>query len=574
MAEQRPITLDNLRQALAQPNTAIRKRALAIIYNEVKVEAAGLLEEYLGRETDTGLQALAIKVLEKLKSFNESAGQVPTDRLVLLLQNPDPGARLLGLRAIATRRAPELAKIVARYCSEDSSAESQALVAQILRNNPTPGATPLLIKLVASETEKIRQDAIEGILNIITQCLFPEVLKTLLDPSSALKMRAYQLISNISRMNLLEALGAMLDSTEPETNRLGGKLLPSFLNPDLIPLLTKHAAHRDAETAALCKRTLLLLAQKGHFEAVQLLEKLATEENEARASAAPNHQTPQPAAPPSGLGSLKQGTTGKDTVGKIQKLITGFPEFMQTPLQGISNAEGAPQIILRLKELYGRVRDMLAGPLITTFFIRSRRSQALDRVAFRALQQGIVRTDLLALMKSLAPAFESSRDGGDLYPITIAFRSQNSFDDHLLESMQLLQDAFHALDSRTTDPAGFITPIIRGTEDMLAALDPIRANKLVVKCNDASGIKILDFVKTPAAQVDPRLLVNFDLPMNVPTLISGNSSSAVSFAPFLRFDPGARCLARHDPSEHDLWEYLMNLQILDAYLLFLKEKPV
>ena len=571
MAEQTPITLDKLRQALAQPNTAIRKRALAIIYNEVKVEAASLLEEYLGRETDTDLQALAIKVLEKLRSFSESAGHVPTERLVLLLQNPDPSARLLGLRAIATRRAPELAKIVARYCSEDPSAESQALVAQILRNNPTPGATPLLLKLVTNETENIRQDAIEGILNIITQCLYPEVLKTLLDPSSALKMRAYQLISNISRANLLEALEAMFDSIEPETNRLGGKLLPSFLNPDLIPLLKKHATHRDAETAALCKRALLLLAQKGHFEAVQLIEKLAVEGNGAKSSAVPSPS--QAAGTPPDSTHQKPGSTRKDTVGTIQKLIAGFPEFMQTPLHGISNSEGSPQIILRLKELYRRVRDMLAGPLITTFFIRSRRSQGLDRIAFRALQQGMARTDLLTLMKSLAPAFESSRDGGDLYPITIAYRSQNSFDDHFLESLQLLQDAFRSLDSRMTDPAGFVAPIIRGSEEMLAALDPIRANKLVVKCNDASGIKILDFVKSPAIQVDPRLLVNFDLPMNVPTLISGNSSSAVSLAPFLKFDPTVRCLARHDPSEHDLWEYLMSLQILDAYLLFLKEKP-
>lgn len=554
MSEQTSVPLEQLRQALAQPNTAIRKRALALIYNEAKVEAAPLLEEYLGRETDSNLQALTIKVLEKLKSFRECAGQVPTERLVPLLQSPDPQARLLGLRAAASRCDADLANMVIHHCSQDDSQEARELIAQILRTNPQPTAIPLLLNLVRSETEKVRQDAIEAMLHVITRHLYPEVLKTLLDPSPALKMRAYQLISRISRPNLLEALEAMLDASDPETNRFGGKLLPSFLNPDLIPLLSKHITHQDSEAAALCKRALILLAQKGHFEAAQLVEKLS-----ANGKPAADHRTPASSKQESSLRELKN-------------LLTRFPEFVQAPFQNLPPTADMSQTILRIKELFARVRAMIAGPLVTTYFVQGRRTQTFDRIAFRALQQGMARTDLPALIMALAPAFDAVPEEGDLYPITIAFRSKNTSGDPLSERLDFLQNTILALDSRSVDTAGFFASMVQGAEGLLKAFELILTNRLIVKCSDASGIKILDFMKTPVTPADAKLLVNFDLPLNVPTLINGTSSCALSLTPFLKFDAATHRVVLSEPGEHDLWEYLIKLQTLDAYLAFLKEK--
>ncbi|HOY68649.1 MAG TPA: HEAT repeat domain-containing protein [Candidatus Ozemobacteraceae bacterium] len=570
MADQ-TVTLEQLKQALAQPNAAIRKRALAIIFNDVKIEAAPLLEEYLGKESDPALQGLTIKVLEKLKAFRESAGQVPMERLTPLLQNPDPQARLLALRAIATRQAPQLAETVLRHCAGDTSPEARALVAKILRNNPHPAAAPLLLALAESDVESVRQDAIEGLLGLINQCLLPEILKTLLDPSPSLKMRAYQLISNISRANLIDSLGALLASPDPEKSRLGGKLLPSFMNPDLIPLLSRNAAHRDEETAALCRRTILLLAQKGHFEAVQLLEKLSREASAAKGAAATASQatakpTPAPAAapPPSLPGN---------TLAKLAGLFAGYPEFLQKPLQGMTPAESPAQVILRLKECYARIRDLLAGPLLTAYFTRGRRSAHLDRVAFRALQQRISQIDLLALLRSLAPAFDLTREG-ELYPISIASRSQNSFGDHIMESMRVLQDIFQTLDSQAGDPGKYTSKTIEFMEDLVSSLAPVKANKLAIKCGDTSGIKVFDFFQSPPAPIENRLLMNFDLPMHAPLLISGDSVTAMNLAPFLTYDSAARFITSNSPGEHEIWEYLINLGILDPFLLFIKEKPV
>ncbi|HOT28597.1 MAG TPA: hypothetical protein PLU72_10430 [Candidatus Ozemobacteraceae bacterium] len=557
MTDQPSVTLDQIRQALAQPNQAIWKRALALIHNEAKVEAGPILEEYLGREQDASLQALALKVLEKLKSFRECAGQVPTERLTPLLQNPDPQARLMGLRAAATRNDADLAKMVVRHCAGDVSPEARQLIAQILRTNPLPEGIPILLDLVSEESEKIREDAIEGILQVITRRLYPEVLKTLLDPSPALKMRAYQLISRISRQNLLEALESMLGDADPAISRLGGKLLPSFLNPDLISLLARHVDHRDAETAALCKRSLVLLAQKGHFEAAQLVEKFTARD--------------KPCASPAGASSQVSGTCA-DAIRGLKDLLIRFPFFLQAPFLDLPSNADISQTILRIRDLHSRIRTLIAGPLLTTYFGQGRRSQACDRIAFKALQQGTRNADLPALITGLAPAFDTIPDETDLYPIMIVVRSKTPPVFPLYERLVFFQKTIPAMNSGSADPSALFTSLVQGAVELLKSLEIMLPNRMVVKCSDAAGIRVLDFMKNPPVAVDPRLLVNFDLPLHDPTLISGNSSCAMSLSPFLKYAPETRILVANDPGEHDLWEYLMKLKILDSYLAYLKEK--
>ncbi|HEY9072023.1 MAG TPA: hypothetical protein VIV61_17315, partial [Candidatus Ozemobacteraceae bacterium] len=279
-----------------------------------------------------------------------------------------------------------------------------------------------------------------------------------------------------------------------------------------------------------------------------------------------------PAVAPASQPARPAALQGK-SADKLLRLLEGYPEFLCKPLQGMSAGEPPAQVLLRLKECYGRVRDLLAGPLLTAYFTRGRRSQNLDRVAFRALQQRIVRLDLLALVRSLASAFDLTREG-ELYPIAIASRSQNSFGDHIMESMRDLQDIFQALDSQSGDPRQYISKAIDFMEDLVTSLAPLRANKLAIKCGDSSGIRVFDFFLSPPAPIDSRLLVNFDLPMHAPLLISGDSVAAMNLSPFLAYDSASRSLRSHSPGEHEIWEYLINLGILDPFLLFLKEKPV
>ena len=289
MTDKKTVSLQKLREALQQPNNGIRKRALAIIFNDVRVEAIPVMEEYAGRETEPALQTLALKVLKKLREFQTASSNVPLDRLLELVQVPHSDSRLLALRAMAALRSDRIPPVLVPLANTDLSPEGVELISQILRNNPSTDSIPVFMKFIGHPSEKVRLNAIEGFLNIMYGCLFPQVLNALLDPSPPIKMRAYQLISNISRSNLLDTLSFMLESSAPELSRQAAKLLPSFLNPDLIPLLERHCDHPDGETSSFCRRTLVLLAQKGHLDAVNLLEELTRKE-----SADPNSAGPAP----------------------------------------------------------------------------------------------------------------------------------------------------------------------------------------------------------------------------------------------------------------------------------------
>ncbi|MBP7634397.1 hypothetical protein KBA41_09495, partial [Candidatus Ozemobacteraceae bacterium] len=380
---------------------------------------------------------------------------------------------------------------------------------------------------------------------------------TLLDPSPALKMRAYQLISRISRPNLLEALEAMLDDADPAISRLGGKLLPSFLNPDLISLLSRHADHPDAETAALCKRSLVLLAQKGHFEAAQLVEKFTARD--------------KPAVSPASSQSQVSGTC-TDAIRILKDMLIRFPAFLQSPFLDLPSNADIPQTLLRIRDLHSRIRTMIVGPLLTTYFGQGRRSQAFDKIAFKALQQGIASADLPALITSLAPAFDTIPDEMDLYPLMILVRSKNPPAYPLYERLAFFQKTIPAMNSGAADPSTLFASLSQGAIELLNSFEVLLPNKMVVKCSDSAGIRVLDFMKSPPVPVDARLLVNFDLPLHDPTLISGNSSCAMSLSPFLKYDQAARTIVANDLGEHDLWEYLTKLKILDSYLAFLKTK--
>ncbi|RCK78450.1 MAG: hypothetical protein OZSIB_1370 [Candidatus Ozemobacter sibiricus] len=418
MADAEKVSLDKLRQALQQPNNAIRKRALAIIFNEARIEALPLIEEYLGWETEPDLQGLALKVRRKLQDFQATCSQVPTEKLLALLQHSTTESRILALRGLVEHRSARLAELVCQVCGQETSPEVLTLVAKILRRNPSPGNIPVLLRLIEHPAEEIRQDALEGILSIIFGCLYPLVLKTLLDPSPQLKMRAYQLISNISRPNLLEALDFMFSCGDQAMSRLAGTLLPSFLGPDLLPILDRHLAHADADTAALCKRAVILLAQKGNSEAARLVARIQSE-NPAKAGAAgPGARPPGP----------------------FQEFLATYPRFLTEPLLVDFPLDDPSKILERLREVNARITDLLVFPFILSYFAVANRNPFLDRACFKVLRFGLAKTNPVNFLRTVAPAFPPPAGKDDLFPVVLADRLQNDFNDQTLERYAQLQN--------------------------------------------------------------------------------------------------------------------------------------
>ncbi len=546
------VPLEKLQQALSQPNNAIRKRALAIIFNEARVEAAPILEEYLGRETEPDLQALGFKVLKKLQEFKNLAGSVPTERLLELLQCNDLESRLLALRGLIDKRSSRIAQLVATNCTKETDPEALVLVSDILRRNPTPQTLPSLFHLAENPNEKVRQNVLEGFLNIIFGCLYPNVLKSLLDPSQQIKMRAYHLISNVSRANLLETLEFMLSAEEAPTRHLAGKLLPSFLAPDLLPILEKNIEHPDPETKAFCKRAVFILAQKGNFQASQLLEKASGK--------APRAETPETVS-----GSVQAET-------KEFQFAEGFPDFLCHPLREPLPSEGPASVINVLREVFRRVHELLGRAFICSYFSLGSRNPFMDRTCFRTIQQGIGKVDLANFLRVLSPALPDPDDPVDFFPLVLGSRLQNDFNDHFLDHIGSLQTKLRTLEEAPDGHANLLNPILLEMGNLFQTLGPLLKNRLVVKSTDSQTMRVLDHMAPSPKPVDPRLLVNFEIPLNSPVLINGNSGKSLSLFPFLKFDQEKRGIVKNDPDEHDLWEYLSAHNILDSFMNFLREK--
>ena len=552
MADAETVSLDKLRQALQQPNNAIRKRALAIIFNEARIEALPLIEEYLGRETEPDLQGLALKVRRKLQDFQATCSQVPTEKLLVLLQHSTTESRILALRGLVEHRSAKLAELVCQVCGQETSPEVLTLVAKILRRNPSPGNIPVLLRLIDHPTEEIRQDALEGILSIIFGCLYPIVLKSLLDPSPQLKMRSYQLISNISRPNLLEVLDFMFSCGDSTMSRLAGTLLPSFLGPDLLPTLDRQLAHPDAETAALCKRAVILLAQKGNSEATRLVARIQSEGRPSKAA---------PAGP------------GARPAGPFQEFLTTYPRFLTEPLLVDFPLEEPGKILERLREVNARITDLLVFPFILSYFAVATRNPFLDRACFKVLRFGLAKANPVNILRTVAPAFPPPAGKDDLFPVVLADRLQNDFNDQTLERYAQLQKVLAVSEDTQPDLRPTATQAMKDTADLLRTLSFVTDNRLAVKHTDANALRVADFMPATPTPIDQKMLQNFELAMNIPMLISRNLDRGISLGPYFVFDPFRKGITRITPNENDLWEFLMKRGILENFLAFLKEKP-
>ena len=87
--------LEELKKALFQQNKALKKRALAVIHNDVVTEAIHILREFMGVEEDSELQVLALKVFKKLQEFSRLSSQVSPMRSCRCCRVPIPSTGFL-----------------------------------------------------------------------------------------------------------------------------------------------------------------------------------------------------------------------------------------------------------------------------------------------------------------------------------------------------------------------------------------------------------------------------------------------------------------------------------------------
>ena len=582
-------TLDKIRVALLQPNKALRKRALALIHNQSIVEARPLIEQYLGTETDPEMLPLAQRVLGALDAFTQASKGVKTDQLGDLLTSADPSQRLVALRALASRQEPGLAETLHRAGAlNESDPECLQLVLEAFALNPHPANLPLQLAATKHVSDKIRQLALQGLMTFINGAILPRLLEGLLDPAPQMKMKAYQLVNSISRVNLLASLDAMLAQPAGDA-LLCARLLPSFLNRDLLPILQKGIKHAHPEVKALSQRALVLLSQKGDPEAAALLEDIARAAIAAKTAAVPPAArtavaampaapAPAPAVPAvpgiSATPAAPAGAIPLRSKADTDSILARWPTWLTLTLRKAFGEQNPRHACTLFNTWVNQLREFFALSWVVVYFTQGRSHAGADRLAFGVMQYGVSRVDPVKLVQHSVHLLPACRREDELFPRVFAEQGRKDDEEapfislfvEMLEGLKLLQ--------AHPDRAVELNAVARETAvRLLATLEPMLANRVVVRINTGTAFRAVDLNAPSPAALDARVAQNAAFTPRHPYLCSRDLNDSVPLHPFSGIDEAGTGLVKRQPNEDELWEFLTRHQALDGFFAFLKEKP-
>ncbi|MBF0544165.1 MAG: hypothetical protein HQM08_07020 [Candidatus Riflebacteria bacterium] len=546
------IPLNELKKALEQPNSAIKKRALAVIFNESIIEAKSILEDYLGRETEPELQALGLKVLKKLQSFSKYSGEVGLERLEPFLSHNDPERRLLGLRGLIGRRSSQIPFLIHKYFSQETNSEALLLISEILKQNPDFRNYPMLLNFANSPTVSVKISALDSFLGLIAGLIIPNILNSLDDPSPPVKMKAFQIVSKIERKWIFEALDSMLSSDLPEISRKAGNLLHLFICEELLPVISRHSQHPDSETSELCRHALFLLSKRGCTEAEVILDKFEKSEKVE-----------------SKLVTMEEISPG------LHAQVKGFPFILGGILRAEILHNDSSLILYRLKECFGKICTLLASSFIAFYFAYGQKKKPeLQKKCFKALSEGILKFDIIDLLESLSHSFPPPDHEGDLFPAILAKNILEDYEENLFGEIISLREGFSFLAQHPEMAETLLHPALVGMEKLFSYLQCFKENSLIVKSTMKEQIRFINFWKPSPEFVDPRQLANFgfEIKINAPVLVSKNSCHFLEMHPYLAFDNEKMLAIRSEPDEQELWDFLTRNNILEAFLAFLTER--
>lgn len=547
------IDLKKIAEVLARGNPALKKRALALIFHESVVEAKPLVESFLGTETDSTLRSMAMQVMRSLESFEKESSLVDTDKISLLLESSDPSCHLTALRALRTRVSPEIPDLIREYCAQGGvTTEAAALIVEILKNNPSLGNLENLSTLLVDPNENIRCESFEAILNVLHSCIYPLLFQPLLDSSQKVKMKAYQFLGGLGRAAFLDSLQWMLQNPDPEYAHRACRLLIPFSGKDLIPILRRHLAHADPETALDCRNALLYLAQKGESEAAAILNEVdALEESQEESEEEPI-----------------------EIPVSFQELLKQFPEWLiggdpQTLLRQLPC-----QTMQRVKGIYSHIRKFLNVVFVNAYFHFGERENWIDLACFRALQRDISQADTVQLLRAITPALPDPESGQDLFPLVLGRRILDDLEERFLEQLLSFEEVFKHLGENPGESRTFFLPSLQGLEELLRRMLPLLVNRIYLKIKVENSFRVLNFTLDPPETIEAKLLADFDLPFGRPLLVSGNGLKSMVLSPFLIADKDRFSLIVPESNEQLVSELLNMFGCLDAYLRALVEDYV
>ncbi|NLI79729.1 MAG: hypothetical protein GX442_25205 [Candidatus Riflebacteria bacterium] len=540
-------SLDELRKALTQSNRALQKRALAIIHNEVVIEAQGLLQEFLGTQPEPDLQVLTMKVLKKLQEFASLPTQATPETLIPLLQSADESRRLYALRALRQRCSTNLLYTVQQFGADLARPEARVLVAEIFRRNPDLGNLPILLSYLGDAAATVRQEAFQAIIAVFQGCLLPHLLRGLADPAPGIVYLVRQFLNQVGKEHLLAALQGMLAGEDPAQARLAAGVLAGLPGADVIPLARDHLAHPDPATAARVKEIVQELARKGDPDAAALIPPPPPEEETATVAL-------------------------RDLESRLLEVWPKTPAWLLEPLAETGRSQSPlAEVNTRLRTIFERVRHLLVSGFIAAYFAQGGRNRVADRACFRAVADP-TGLNTLQLMRLLADTLPDPYGFGDIFPLAMGHCFREGLEDEFAEPFISLQEGFNLLDEYPQETANFHVAAVEGLCDLLRGLSRfLGSNHLVVKQGTPDGLRVLDLWGPKPSHLDPKLFSNDLLPVNCPMLFSQDSMNRLPLVPFFQADQATGLLRRGPMDEKARWEFFERVEAQESFLLFLTE---
>jgi hypothetical protein len=559
MAEQ--IALEELQSALSHPNKAIQKRILAIIFKEEVIEAEDLVRQFVQRESDTELQALGGKVLQKLREYQAFSDSMEPEMSIPLLKSPGAETRIRGLRRLIKKKTPTIAPLLQQYCPQEKDPIAGYLIMVLLNNNPHHGNLPIILGFLGSPSVGLRKEAFKGLHIFVNGALLPMFFRGLVDISSDIQMMTLQMVNQFQRQYLLTALEQMM-SGPPEISQLASKVLSTLSGADLLPLLKRHLSHSDKTTA------LFLQTFYNHIGGGTP----AAEPSASVAAAVPQAAPPKPKPGPTPE-QVRAARRAKLFVSLIEAVRQGWataPVLFIEPLRLKTPPRTPHEFLDVIRGVFDRLRFVLTISSICLYFRKGNRLPAADRMCFRAIQRGILSIDTLQLLQTLAPAFPEPAGSGDLFPLVISklFRQDEGF----FEPFLSIQEGLGFIADNPTETEKFLPAAIESLAEVLKSFSgPLKANRLLVRQVVPTGARIVDALCCPPAVIDPKTVESLDLTHRFGVLVSHDSLNTISLEPFLRATDSPEALEFGTLDESTLLAFLGKYEVKQAYISFLSE---
>ncbi len=548
-------------QALTQPNKALKKRALALIHHQVLREAAPHVERFLGVETDPELVALGVRVLAHLQDHQPQVETLGPEELRSHLRADDANVRRKALRILGETPEPQVLAELPQLFAAETEPRCLHMVLELFQRFPHPDSLSILVRSMVNDDERVRREGLLALLKLFTGDLFPRVLATLLDDSSAVKMLAHQFVATISRNHLLEALEAMM-MRGGEPTAIAAQLLPSFLSHDMLPLLKRGLGHAQADVRELCRESLIRLEQKGDPEAALLLEELERIERTPGVNAVPD------AAPALSTASTNVG----DETGMIGLLETlgEMPEWLVLTLKRALAESDPVRGYGYLSSWSAYVTEWLAVTFIVAYLARGRRDPDADRLALGTIHFGSNRVDVPRLLLHLANRLPAPRSEHDLFPLLMAPEISRLEDDApLLARLVELREGLACLQDYP-DRAAELTPLARqSAAALLAALKPATNNRLILRHTSGNELKLIDLLRPQPLPIDTRTVNAERFAVNRPFLCSLDLDCEIPLFPFFTVTRDTLVPLRNQPTDQDLWDFLSRYGALDDFMTYL-----